>query len=79
MRMVWGQGLVLLIAGVSLGVITGAAIARALASQLFAVSPGDPRTFVEVSALLAAVSVVACYIPGRRAMQVDPMVLLRSE
>ena len=50
-----------------------------LASLLHGVRPGDLLTFVAVSFLLRLVSLAACYIPGRRAMRVDPMVALRYE
>jgi hypothetical protein len=50
-----------------------------LSSLLFEVRPTDPVTFVAVSAILAAVTLLACYIPARRAAKVDPMVALRCE
>jgi ABC-type lipoprotein release transport system permease subunit len=52
---------------------------RLLRSQLFGVQPADPLSYVAVAVLLAAVSLVACYIPARRAASVDPLVALRQE
>jgi ABC-type lipoprotein release transport system permease subunit len=58
----------------------GAAImTRFFQSMLFDVGPGDPITFVSVSAILAGVALFACYIPARRATRVDPLVALREE
>ena len=47
-------------------------------SMLFGISARDPLTFVGVAALLAALSLVACYVPARRAMRVDPVIALRT-
>jgi putative ABC transport system permease protein len=61
------------------GCAGGLAVTRFLSSLLFEVRPTDPVTFVAVSAILAAVALLACYIPARRAAKVDPMVALRCE
>jgi putative ABC transport system permease protein len=74
-----GQGARMALAGVALGSITSFALTRLLASMLFEVKPSDPLVFVAVSALLLAVTLLACYIPARRAMRVDPMVALHYE
>ncbi|MFY9804895.1 MAG: ABC transporter permease [Candidatus Acidiferrales bacterium] len=73
------QGLLLALAGSVIGITGALLLSRVMVSQLYGVSPTDPVTFVAVSALLTVVALVACYIPARRAMQVDPMIALRYE
>jgi putative ABC transport system permease protein len=73
------QGLRLTLIGVALGLAGAWALTSFLASFLFGVAPRDPATFVLVSLALVAVSILACYIPARRATKVDPMVALRYE
>ena len=73
------RGMVLSLIGVGLGIAGALALARFLTSLLYGVHPTDPVTFLAVSLLLIAVSLVATYIPARRAAKVDPMVALRSE
>ena len=74
-----GQGLALAAAGVAVGVAASFAVTRFLGSILFGVHPGDPVTLVLVTAILLIVAIIACLIPARRAMRVDPMVALRHE
>ncbi len=74
-----GQGAWMALEGIALGWVTSFALTRLLASMLFEVKPGDPLVFAAVSALLLAVTLLACYIPARRAMRVDPMVALHYE
>jgi len=68
---------------VALGVVAGlplaAAVAPLLSGLLFGVRPSDPLTYAAISLVLATVGVLACYIPARRAMRVDPMVALKYE
>ena len=64
---------------VLIGVIGAAGSTRLLSSQLFGVSAADPLTFIVVPVLLAAVAMIACYVPARRASRVDPIVALRAD
>jgi putative ABC transport system permease protein len=78
-RMVVRQGMLLALAGVALGLLLSFAVTRFMASLLFGVGANDPATLVAVSLILALVALLACLIPARRAMRVDPMVALRYE
>jgi putative ABC transport system permease protein len=73
------QSVVLVAFGIAVGVATSAALTRFLASMLFEVRPTDPATFLSVVVLLVGVAALACWIPARRAMRVDPLVALRYE
>ncbi len=78
-RLIVGSGLALTVSGVALGLAGAFALTRLLASLLFATEPTDPITFAGMVAVLLAVALLACWIPARRAMRVDPMVALRYE
>jgi len=79
MSQVVGDGIRLAAAGIVVGVLIALAVTRLLTALLYGVGASDPMTFVGVVALLALVSLVASYLPARRAARVDPMVALRYE
>jgi putative ABC transport system permease protein len=78
-RMVLRQGMAPVLAGLAAGIIAAIFAGRLISSLLFGVSAHDPLTFAIVALVVAAVATLACYIPARRAMRVDPMVALRYE
>src|SRR5437879_5093545 len=78
-RMVMGRGLAVASVGSLLGLLGALLANRLLAAMLYEVAPTDPATLATVAALLLAVGLVACYVPARQAMRVDPMAALRTE
>jgi putative ABC transport system permease protein len=79
LKMIVGQGMILTILGITLGLLGAFGVTRVMASLLFGVTATDPVTFVSVALLLGCVALLASYIPARRATRVDPMVALRYE
>ncbi|UCG55800.1 MAG: ABC transporter permease, partial [Phycisphaerales bacterium] len=79
LKTVLRQGLTLTLIGLAIGMAAALALTRVLTSLLYGVTTTDPMTFVAVSLLLAAVGLVACYIPARRATKIDPITALRYE
>jgi predicted permease len=79
LNLVLGQGMRIALAGVAAGVVAALVLTRMLTTMIYGVGATDPVTFGGVALLLTAVALVACYIPARRAMRVDPMVALRCE
>jgi putative ABC transport system permease protein len=74
-----GEGMRLVLCGAALGVFGALALTRTLQNQIFGVRPIDPVSIAAGACLLVAVGLLACYLPGRRAAKVDPMVALRYE
>jgi putative ABC transport system permease protein len=79
LRMALGDGMRIVIIGLVSGLIGAAIVTRVFQSMLFGVDPADPVTFVSVAAILAAVALLACYIPAQRATRVNPLTALREE
>jgi putative ABC transport system permease protein len=79
LRLVLGQGMRLTLIGAGVGLVASLLVTRALASLLFGVSATDPLTFIAVPVVLALVAMLACFLPARRAMRVDPIIALRYE
>jgi putative ABC transport system permease protein len=79
LRQILGESSRFVVVGLALGVAAALAVVRLLASLLYAVRPSDPLTFLVIAVLLASVTLLACYVPARRAMRVDPVVALRHE
>jgi putative ABC transport system permease protein len=75
--MVIGQGMRLVVAGIAVGLAGALALARFVSTMLFGVTPFDPPSYASTAVVLLGVAAVACYVPARRAMRVDPIVALR--
>jgi macrolide transport system ATP-binding/permease protein len=78
-KLIVGQGLVLILIGTGLGFALALAATSALKSLLFGVSPTDPLTFTVVVLAFIGVALIACYVPARRATKVEPLIALRNE
>jgi putative ABC transport system permease protein len=79
LRLVFRRGLTPVLAGAAIGLAGTFALARLLSSLLFQLSPWDPATYTGVTLLLIGVALLACYLPARRAVRIDPMEALRYE
>ena len=79
LRLILGQGAKLTLLGIAIGLAAAWGLTRLLVSLLFEVNATDPATFVSISLLLVSIALLACFLPARRALAVDPMVALRYE
>ena len=79
LRMVLGEGMRTTLIGVGFGIAAAIGLTRLISQVIYGVGATDPFTFIGVAVLLIAVALLACYIPARRAMRVDPMIALRYE
>ena len=79
LRLVLGQGLKLILAGLTLGIIVALVATPAIGSFLWGVSANDPLTFAVAAAGLAAIALLACYLPALRALRVEPVVALHND
>jgi predicted permease len=79
LKMIIGEGLRLMLSGIAIGIAGSLALSRFLSSMLYGVTSTDPLTVAAVSFLLMVVALLACYLPARRAMRLDPLIALRCE
>jgi ABC-type antimicrobial peptide transport system permease subunit len=79
MRLILGRGFALTLRGVASGSLLALILSRQMKKIIYGVSTSDPITFAAVAVLLIAIALLACYVPARRAMRVDPMIALRYE
>jgi predicted permease len=77
-RMILGEGGVLVVMGLVLGVVGAAFAARVIQGLLFGVAPHDPTTFIGVALLMAVIGIVACWVPALRAARIDPAITMRA-
>jgi putative ABC transport system permease protein len=79
LRLVLGEGMRITLVGVGIGIVAALGLTRLITKMIFGVGATDPITFASVAILLTGVALLACYIPARRAMRVDPIIALRYE
>jgi putative ABC transport system permease protein len=79
LRMIMSEGLLLVGVGIAIGVIAGVVLARVLQSMLFGMQPSDPAMYVMATLAVSLVAIAACYIPARRATEIEPSIALRYE
>ena len=79
LKLVLLEGLLVTVVGVVVGSVTATIAGRVIANYLYGVTPGDPLTLILMATALVGISLLACFLPARRAMNVDPMVALRHE
>ena len=77
--MIVGGGMKLALIGVAIGIAGALALARLVRTMLFEVAPSDPASYALTALVLLAVAALACYVPARRAMRVDPLVAMQGE
>jgi putative ABC transport system permease protein len=79
LKLILGHGLTLAVCGVGIGLLSGLIVTRLMVSLLFNVSAIDPLTFIGVAIFLTLVALLACYVPTRRAIAVDPLIAIREQ
>ena len=79
LELVLREGVAVIVVGVTVGLVAAAGLSRILGAFLFEVEPTDPATLITMGSLFAAVALMACWIPARRAAEVDPVSALREE
>jgi ABC-type antimicrobial peptide transport system permease subunit len=79
LKLVVGQGMWISLLGIGFGIAAALLLTRIMTSLLYGITPSDPLTYIPNSLMLLAVALLACLIPARRAMSVDPIIALRYQ